>query len=85
MAVCKSCGAEIIWVKTKAGRAMPCDPTPHNFTDKANGKTFVLKSGEVVRGEICTGNDYVFGVGYISHFATCPDADRHRVRKAGAK
>lgn len=23
---CKSCGADIIWIKTLAGKQMPCDP-----------------------------------------------------------
>lgn len=24
--VCRGCGAEIVWVKTEAGKSMPCDP-----------------------------------------------------------
>ena len=25
MSKCKGCGAEIVWIKTKVGKAMPCD------------------------------------------------------------
>ena len=25
MSKCKGCGAEIVWIKTKSGKAMPCD------------------------------------------------------------
>lgn len=43
---CRSCGAEIYWVKTKAGKSMPIERTA---------------SGDM-----------------ISHFATCPNASKHR-------
>lgn len=27
-ATCRGCGAPIVWIKTPAGKAMPCDPAP---------------------------------------------------------
>lgn len=28
MSTCRSCGAEVLWAKTRAGKAMPVDPEP---------------------------------------------------------
>lgn len=59
MPTCRSCGAEIRWVKIAgSGKAMPVDLEPL--------KVVVLRS-EDVGWEVVTG--------YTSHFATCPDAD----------
>ena len=40
---CRSCGAEIVWVTTPAGKQMPLDP--HVLTVVADG-------GETVRGRV---------------------------------
>ena len=42
--VCRSCGAGIVWWRTRYGKAVPCDPDG------------------------------------VNHFATCPNAARHRKR-----
>ena len=54
---CRSCGAPVIWVKTKAGKNMPVDYATFNPGDRPV---------------------YDADKGHISHFATCPDADKHR-------
>lgn len=41
MSKCKGCGAEIVWIKTPAGKAMPCDP---------NKVIIVTDEGETVAG-----------------------------------
>ncbi len=76
MARCKSCGAEIDWVTMpKSGKKMPVDVPAVRFTAGGN-ETFVTRDGEVVRG---TRTDWAGGqAGWIPHFATCPNADRHR-------
>lgn len=38
---CKSCGAEILWIKTIAGKQMPCNPKV---------KTIVTGVGQTYRG-----------------------------------
>lgn len=43
MSKCKGCGAEIVWIKTPAGKAMPCDP---------NKVTIVTERGATVTGYI---------------------------------
>ena len=40
---CKGCGAEILWIKTKAGKIMPCN------TDKT---TIVTAQGETIIGHV---------------------------------
>ncbi len=65
-AKCSSCKAPVLWVKTKNGRT-PVDPTPTIFFVDAepeeDGKD--PDSATVLSG-------------YVSHFATCPQADKHR-------
>lgn len=68
---CKSCGASIAFVKTKAGRAMPVDLE----RTREAGQVVVTDDGDVVK----TTGDVE---GRRSHFATCPGAEAHRrVRK----
>ena len=76
MAKCSSCGAEIIWIKTKSGKSMPCDPEERFYEERIGGhETYVTPDGRTVKGVPCYGGP---AYGYISHFATCPNADRHR-------
>lgn len=72
---CKSCGASIRWVITTKLKKMPCDPDPIRFTPAGGPETFVTREGKVERGKR---DPQGSAVGFISHFATCPAADRHR-------
>lgn len=75
---CRSCGANIIWIRTKAGKNMPVDAPILSYRKNPQGKeNIVTQSGEVVRGDIVKTSE-AEGVGYISHFATCPFARTHR-------
>lgn len=33
-AVCKGCGAAIVWIGTLGGKSMPCDATPRYYIQK---------------------------------------------------
>lgn len=70
---CRSCGAAIIWAVTGvARRAMPLDAEP---TEEGN---ILLRDGVAV---VATRADNTEGeLMYLSHFATCPEAKRHRVK-----
>ena len=58
---CRSCGAEILWVKTANGKNMPVD-----YDSEIE---YLWNDGTSVE----------FDAGLMtSHFATCPEADRHR-------
>ena len=78
MAICKSCGAEIIFIKTSHNTSIPCDPAIILYRRSTTGsKTVVTRNGEVIKADIVS-EAYMHGEGYISHFATCPDASAHR-------
>jgi hypothetical protein len=80
---CRSCDAMVIWCVTTAGKAMPVDvdPVPAGTIrieqrGGPNPVARVLTKAELAR----TG----FGAATLrtSHFATCPQADQWRHRKA---
>lgn len=77
---CRSCGQPIVWVKLKSGKANPCDPQLHSIKTGGRGMTLVTKDGRVVSGEPCGFDDGADESGYISHFATCPNASKWRKR-----
>lgn len=78
---CRSCGARIIFIKSPKGRYIPCNPTVTRYKLEEGGKEkVVLDNGEVVSCRTDIHAEEMDGVGYISHFATCPNAHAHRKR-----
>lgn len=81
---CKTCGAKIVWIKTTRGKSMPCNAEQVQYQENRRGSALIVtKDGDVVRGNIIDDNQtslvpVVDGVGYVSHFATCPNAAKHR-------
>ncbi len=68
MAECRSCQAEVKWIKLRPMmKPHPVDPTP----------TKVIVLGDVSSGGNPVGKTVD---GYVSHFATCPQADEWRTR-----
>jgi hypothetical protein len=55
---CRSCGAEIVWLRTKAGRLIP-----------VNAATALETDTEFDHNR------------HVSHFATCPQANKWRKPK----
>lgn len=77
MATCRSCGAKIDWIKTKAGKNMPVEGEPVEYADCEDGDVIVTDGGETYK--VDHSKPLVFSVsGRISHFSTCPDADKWR-------
>lgn len=77
MGQCRTCGARIMWIRTKAGKNMPVDPELVDYRKAAGGKErIVTPEGDVVAGERCKAEGQPDGHGYISHFATCPNFRR---------
>lgn len=69
MSQCRSCGKPIIWTVTAvAGRAMPLDAQPVENGNIIIRDGIACVSKEKAEGELM----------YISHFATCIYAKRHR-------
>lgn len=85
MARCNSCGAEVIWIRTKAGKQMPVDTKTERFVpDPKGSRLYVMNDGHTMKGEpVLPGNDNMQGIcsGHTSHFATCQNAKKHRRRK----
>lgn len=78
---CKSCGAEIIWIKMKSGKSMPCNAEPVTYWEDAKGdETVITPNGETIRCRLQGDPQEATGMGYISHFATCPAANTFRRR-----
>jgi hypothetical protein len=73
---CRSCGAPIIWCVTESGRKMPVDfaPTPSGNVAirPADGGWEAIVAGPLEPVDGCT------SIRRTSHFATCPDAQKHR-------
>lgn len=75
---CRSCGAPIIFIASKKGHRIPCDAQPVKFRCFLGGPDkIVTMNGEVITGKISEDGDET---GYVSHFATCPNANAHRRR-----
>ena len=82
MAKCKGCGAEIIWIGTPGGKSIPCNPEEVTYWEKpkAKGKV-VTPNGEVLSCEFTGDPNKATGLGYISHWSTCPCAGQFRRKK----
>ena len=53
---CSKCGKQIMWIKTKAGKNMPCNPSFVYYKEQKGGKDrIVLTNGEVA---VSTVQDY---------------------------
>lgn len=90
-ATCRSCGAPIVWARTPAGKRTPLDAKPEKRVVivvgdvDAEGLEREGGAGTIVDGIIgcsgCADREDARAIvvdAYVSHFATCPDAERFR-------
>lgn len=63
---CRSCDAPIQWVKSTKNKWMPL-----NTVEVTEGVRFVVDQEGIAWST-------VVGPGFMSHFATCPNAAKHR-------
>ena len=84
---CRGCGAPIGFIKTVAGKSIPVDPEEIVYWQTPGGsKKIVTPNGEVVSAELAGNPQTATGVGFVSHFATCPEAEKfHKPRKSTRK
>lgn len=81
-ATCRSCGARILFIRTPKGKNMPCDPYLIRYKVDPEGKEKIVRDdGSVVSARTDVDTSNMDGLGYISHFATCQNANMHRHRK----
>lgn len=78
MPTCTSCGAEIVWTITEAGKRSPVDAVPavngNLRLTPESGFTRSRAAGAAI--DLTDPDDD--GARYLSHFATCAHADEHR-------
>lgn len=74
VSTCRSCGAEIVWAYTERGRRMP-------LSVASLERRFVI-TGPALDAVDDPTVSYVET--YVSHFADCPNADKHRKPKPPA-
>lgn len=72
--VCRSCGAKIIWSVTEAGKRMPVDAEP------AGKVTVLVRNPEDPATPFSKVREH-----FVSHFATCPNAQSHRKKTTPAE
>lgn len=84
MPKCKGCGAEIRWLKTAKGKNLPVDPDPIPYWKDPKGDRKVMTpNGEVITCT-CTGKPgEETGIGYVPHWATCPEEKQFRKEPDG--
>lgn len=73
---CRSCGATIIWLTLESGKDHPCDPELVCADELEPGFKLITEGGEILTE---MGDESISG--YVSHFSTCPDADKWRKKK----
>lgn len=83
MAKCRGCGEDIIFIKSPAGKFIPCDPSKVIYSNPGEGKARVVtQSGEVVSCTIgADDTSKAVGVGYIPHWSTCKAANQFRTKR----
>ena len=80
MSRCASCGADITWAMTEAGKAIPIDtkPTPDGnitlHTPDGGGRPIAVVE---IRGQTVLGMD-PDEPRYTTHFTSCPDSAQWR-------
>ena len=81
MSKCRSCGAEIIWIKTRAGKNMPCNATLVPYKQTETGKEYVVaEDGSMIRCTLLF-DGLPTGMARVPHWATCPTVEQHRRKK----
>lgn len=82
-AVCKGCGAAIVWISTPSGKSMPCDATLRYYIQKSQSgsKKIVTPNGEVISCEYTDDPNKATGVGFAPHWWSCRCAGNFKTRK----
>lgn len=89
IAACSSCGSRMIWAVSLTGRRIPIDASPlSEFPERELGVFVLLRrtgAEEPLAMPLAAMSALSFAVAaehgvplFVSHFATCPNADQHR-------
>lgn len=82
---CRACKKPIIFIKSTKGNLIPCDPDlitveniPGKYIDLNDSNKLKESVLKVVHPDGRAGKLSDLKTGYISHFATCPEANKFR-------
>ncbi len=80
MPKCKSCGAKIKYIRLQTGKTMPVNAGSLIPVRPGGSKSVcvVTPEGKVIMGDPVWKGHPEAVEGYVSHFATCPDAEKWR-------
>lgn len=76
MARCKGCNAEIVFVKTAAGKFMPCETKKRSSRDLKPGNILVTGEGDVFSVRALEPDEVIEG--FEPHWPNCPARDRFK-------
>lgn len=83
MASCRSCGAEIVWAKVQRRWNGPESNMPLDAEPVADGE-WLLDPEKGTASYVGKEPSLIAEGRHRAHWATCPNADRHRKKKATA-
>jgi hypothetical protein len=72
--ICNSCKRSVVFARTERGKLMPIDPRP---AEDGNLEIIALVE-DVPTVRVLRKGDPTLAKRYMPHFATCPNAVRHR-------
>lgn len=75
-ALCRGCGAAIVWTETEAGKSAPIDAAPN-----PDGQVVLSQPDdprEPMRSRVLKKNEQAPMPRYTNHFSTCPKATLFR-------
>lgn len=76
---CKECGADIVFIKTRGGKFMPCNAKEiHYKADPSGNKNIITSEGDIVRCTYDTSPETATGKGYVPHWGSCTAPDKFR-------
>lgn len=83
MSRCRGCGAEIDWIRTRAGKMMPVDEEPVMVIEGEGRDLFVTDEGDTITGRKAAPQEEnrELPVAFVPHWAMCPAAGDFRRRR----
>lgn len=80
--LCKKCKKPIIFIRTTAGKSMPCDTYFTYYKETSGGQDRIITpNGETISCTILPDSTNADGYGYVPHWATCAHADSFRRKR----
>ncbi len=83
---CSACGAKIVWIRTAAGKSMPCDAQAVPFWTDGSGlgetKKIMTYEGTLISAQLMGDIGRAAGIGFIPHWITCANAGRFRRKRS---